>query len=1015
MYGGGLYATIGTKDDSTKGKTNVHITGGNIDNVYGGGVMGDIMTSTNVNIGLKDASLSFDGRSHNKENNKVTILMSVYGANDVSGHVPTANITHNGGTIDQNIYGAGNGDYRGYYTPNLCDYAEGENDNYFIVNHPGDDANSGPTYKGRPQTDNVSITLGGNSDSDKAVVLGQVFGGGNSCTMGKWVTPIASDKHNGDPHAWRDDPEFFEGGGKLNVKINSHVAIGYDNTTLASASDDIKEMYTRNGENVSGLFMGCSGDVLATQSTAEDDYDYHHYYDATTKKYWPGFAVFDNSGQPLSREDGLASFKAYLNNILVWSNDVTLSIDNAAEDIWLANFVGGGFRGSMKRKDGNAYQWTLPAGVTVGNCVVGGAYNTDVVYRVFDTESDMHTYKTQDGHYLYRTELKPEWKEGEDYHHLEKDASGNTTAIVRFYFDGGILSNDGTTTRNITKLTLANAMNASDTSKRRIFAGCFTSGTTEGNTIIDYTGTGAPRVHGGGAYAHVAGDATVNIQGGVAGDVYGGGSLADVKGSTSVNLTGGTVTNAYGGGLGDANTSALVYGDATTTLNGSKVAGSVFGANNVNGTPKGHVKVHVLKTTPRDGQTAEQFDVAAVYGGGNQAAYEPSEATFTANKGYAEVLIENCDNSIAYVYGGGNAAPVPATDVTIYGANAIDNAFAGGNGAGADNPGADIGYNGYYSVTGEETPTYGTGETHITIYGGTVNNVFGGSNTLGYIRTHAAVDVPEFPGDYEGEKCDLHLGSVHAGGNQAEMFCGGSVTLACSEGAQTLYAGANNADIHGDIDLVINSGTYGKVFGGNNVSGNIFGHIKIDIDETGCFPIMIGELYGCGNQAAYSVYGYEGGTCKTSGEKQYDDPTINIYSCTSIGKIFGGGYGETATVYGDPTVNVNTIKGKFAGQNAQPLYVLNNENNRISNTESISIPDEVGTIGTIYGGGNAGAVYGNTTVNIGTLAKNKHVKDKDNESVEPEEVAVNITGNVFGGGNEAIVSGDTKVTIGETK
>ncbi|MBQ0075246.1 MAG: hypothetical protein KBT34_13775, partial [Prevotella sp.] len=941
VYGGGLYATIGTEGQSTKGKTNVHITGGNIDNVYGGGVMGDILTATNVNIGLASA-LDFDGRNYAIDNGKVTILMSVYGANDVSGHVPQVNITHNGGTIDQNIYGAGNGDYHGYYTPNLCDYADGENDNYFIVNHKdGIAANNGKTYKGRPQTDNVNITMGGNSNSDKAVVLGQVFGGGNSCTIGTWKTIAKGDKHDGDPHVWRDDPEFFEGGGKLNVKINSHVKIGYDNTTLASASDDIKEMYTRDNENVSGLFMGCSGNALATQTTNPNDYDYHHYYDATTKKYWPGFAVFDNSGNPLSREEGLKSFKAYLNNILIWSNDVTLSIDNAAEDIWLANFVGGGFRGSMKRKDGNAYQWTLPAGVTVGNCVVGGAYNTDVVYRVFDTESDMHTYKTQDGHYLYRTELKPEWKEGEDYHHLEKDAGGNTIAIVRFYFDGGILSNDGSTTKDITKLTLANAMNASDTSKRRIFAGCFTSGTTKGNTVIDYTGTGAPRIHGGGAYAHVAGDATVNIQGGVAGDVYGGGSLADVKGSTSVNLTGGTVTNTYGGGLGDANTSALVYGDATTTLNGSKVNGSVFGANNVNGTPLGHVKVHVLKTKESGGA----YHVAAVYGGGNQAAYVPTgsyntEGCLTDKTKFAEVVIEGCDNSIEYVYGGGNAAPVPATDVTIYGANAIDNAFAGGNGKGDGNKGADIGYLGFYSETKGETPTYGSGETHITIYGGTVNNVFGGSNTLGYIRTHAAVDVPEIPGDYEGAKCELHLGSVHAGGNQAEMFCGGSVKLACSEGAQNLYAGANNADIHGDIDLVINSGTYGKVFGGNNASGNIFGHIKIDIDETGCFPIMIGELYGCGNDAAYSVYGYNNdGTCKTEGEKKYDDPTINIYSCTSIGKIFGGGKGIGAKVYGNPHVNINTIKGRWAGcsvensdpkkQMPAPAFRLDADGNRV--------------------------------------------------------------------------------------
>lgn len=246
------------------------------------------------------------------------------------------------------------------------------------------------------------------------------------------------------------------------------------------------------------------------------------------------------------------------------------------------------------------------------------------------------------------------------------------------------------------------------------------------------------------------------------------------------------------------------------------------------------------------------------------------------------------------------------------------------------------------------------------------------------------------------------------------------MTLACSEGVETIYAGANSADIYGDIKLDINSGTYSNVFGGNNTSGNVHGSITINIDETGCWPIMIGELYGCGNDAAYSVYGYnDDGSCKTEGEKQYDDPTINIYSCTSIGKIFGGGYGATATVYGNPTVNVNTIKGKFAGRDGRdsdhpkitPAFVLDADGKRKDNKEEISIPDDVGTIGTIYGGGNAGAVYGNTNVNIGTKETNKHLNAAADS--EGEEVAVTITGNVFGGGNEAIVSGDTNVTIGQ--
>lgn len=969
VYGGGLYATIGNKGRGETGETNVHITGGNIDNVYGGGVMGDIMTSTNVNIGLKEASLSFDNRSHNKDNRKITILMSVYGGNDVSGHVPQANITHNGGTVDQNIYGAGNGDYTGYYTPNLCDYADGENDNYYEVDHSAEGGPKGNTYKGRPQTEDVNITMGGNSNTDKAIVLGQVFGGGNSCTIGKWQEISPTDKHQGDPHKWRNDPTYFLGGGQLNITLNSHVAIGRTNAVLAAldkekpSEKEILDAYTNeSGENVSGLFMGASGSVLATQSDAAN---YHHYYDSSAHAYKPGF----------SSTDGEDSFKAYLNNILIWSDNVNLTFGDDAEDIWLANFVGGGFRGSMKRKEATNFSWTLPAGVTVGNCIVGGAYNADVHYT---------------------------------------DASAN------LQYQGGLLQNDGKTFADVL-LTLSNNMDGGEAAG--VFGGCYSSGTVR-NTQIDYRATNAH-------------------------SVYGGGALANITGNSVVNLLGGSLTNAYGGGLGrmaDAEhdipaVAALVEGDATTTLTGSIVNGSIFGANNVNGTPQGHVKVHVLKTTPRDGQGDDEYDVPAVYGGGNQAAYIPSEATFTANKGFTEVLIENCDNSIAYVYGGGNAAPVPATEVNIHGANAIDYAFAGGNGqtegqGAGENPGADVGYLGYYS-TGDATE-YGAGTSHIWIYGGTVNNVFGGSNTLGYIRTHAYVDIPEF----DGGSCLLEVGNVHAGGNKAEMFCGGSMTLACSEGVNTIYAGSNSADIYGDIELNINSGTYSNIFGGNNTSGNVHGSITINIDETGCWPVMIGNLYGCGNKAAYSVYGYNTDQKKTPRTKEqyaalteqekediknahgiaipYKDPVINVVSFTRIDHIFGGGKGSSATVYGNPTLNINTIKGKFAGKTLTPAFVLKDDSQRKDNTAEITIPDEPGTIGSIYGGGDAAPVVGNTRVNIGTKATANHISGSD--TTTDHDVSVVILGNVFGGSkgdkdNPAAgrVTGTTKVVIGDEK
>lgn len=998
VYGGGLYAPIGTGGDSGTGRTNVHVTGGNVDNVYGGGVMGDILTATNVDIGLKTA-LDFDGRNYAPDNGKITILMSVYGGNDVSGHVPEATVCHNGGTVNQNIYGAGNGNYIGYYAPNLCDYDDGENDNYFIVSHDdGVPANSGRTYRDRPHTDRVSIALGGSADH-KATVLGQVFGGGNSCTVGLWKAMSPTDKYAGNLNKWRDDPDYFEGGGSVNITLGDHVSIGYANDVLATASDDVKALYLRDGENVSGLYMGCSGVSLATQDKAKTDNFYHHYYDAPTRQYWPGFVVYeDGSNRPLTRDEGIRSFNAYLNNILVWTDNVNLDI-SGTEDIFLANFVGGGFRGSMKTKTAaKKFAYTLPQQVTVGNLVVGGAYNSNVLYHIFST-TDGHVYTESNGEYEFLSNPDGLVK-GTDYDVLEYGATDNVKSIIRFRYDGGILSANGTNITDFVTLNLNNKFApGSDETKARVFGGCFASGIIHGDAVINYSAGNPDGTQG--AY-----------------DVYGGGALADIGGNTKVRLLGGVVTNAYGGGLGrladEANdlapVAALVGGNTTVQLGNDDgtataiVRGSVFGANNVNGTPLGHAYVHVLRTTPQPGAADGAYDVAAVYGGGNKAAYLP-----TSDTECSEVCVENCDNSIEYVYGGGNAAPSPATKVTILGGEFYD-IFAGGNGAGAGNPGADVGY---YDFTWDEAHKYGAGTSDAYIYSGIIaDGVFGGSNTKGNVRTRAEVHIDDLS---EETGCRFEIGEIYGAGNEAYMDASAAIDLGCVPKLGVLYGGAKNADIGGGITLNITSGEFGQIFGGNNLGGRVMGNIVVNIDETGCFPVKIGELYTCGNQAAYSVYGYnDDKTPKLSGARQYADPQLNIYSCTSIGKVFGGGLGAAAVVAGNTNVTINQIPGRYASR---------------IDANGDSTPDGdatlLGTIGTVFGGGNEAKVQGETNIYVATSpTKVQHALPYYNgtngghTAGEPTDetlydAGANITGNIYGGGNQADVTGKTNVTVGK--
>ncbi|MCR5849642.1 MAG: chitobiase/beta-hexosaminidase C-terminal domain-containing protein [Bacteroidaceae bacterium] len=590
-------------------------------------------------------------------------------------------------------------------------------------------------------------------------------------------------------------------------------------------------------------------------------------------------------------------------------------------------------------------------------------------------------------------------------------------------------------------------------------------------------------------------DVAVNIKGGLIGkDVYGGGAIAntnvhdkrntgtygkpseDQYAKTEVNLTGGIILgDAYGGGQGVipgsgataeeiANAAALVRGDVTVTLNGTAFglsttkddqnndiasSGRVFGCNNLNGTPQGTVLVHVLKTlgvttsgtapnltyavnNTKPTKKTDTYEVEAVYGGGNLAAYEPwdplADGQFTsysrtisgtptavahdATDKPLQVVVDGCDlASIRYVYGGGNAAPAPATDVLIIGSYEIGNVFGGGNGKDrinkngwAANPGADVGYK------ADGTTTYGTGKALASVVGGTVYNIFGGSNTKGNVRSTAEVFLDK------ASDCPLVIGEAYGGGNEAYMDGGSVISLGCIDYLDVIYGGAKNADVNGNIEMTITSGHFNRVFGGNNLGGTISGSIEVNIEETGCNPITIGELYGCGNMAPYG---------DSSNPKI---PTINIKSFTSIGRVFGGGFGFGATVTGDPTIYIDEVVGEHATNTAwdyhqetvagklvgKTIEYHDDPNNPSTVTSSVTMPTHasgaIGAIGTVFGGGNAAEVDGNTNVYVGTKETISYVSGADH--ADKNVVGVDIRGNVFGGGNKAAVTGNTNVVVG---
>ena len=598
-----------------------------------------------------------------------------------------------------------------------------------------------------------------------------------------------------------------------------------------------------------------------------------------------------------------------------------------------------------------------------------------------------------------------------------------------------------------------------------------TAGTVGGNVELNIEGgTMHGSVYGGGRIASVGtffeammipdpSDPTKEIEN----PLYGKMQDGDDHGNITVNLKGGTINqNVYGGCMGtrgqarvdqvrfaiSKNVTVKLNEDVADNARGCAVKGNIFGCNNVNSSPQGQVEVHVYKTQNAlasqiagtvSGENAVQpkvkgrYDVKAVYGGGNMAAYLPKGPNATGddydgqNTTFStKVIIDGCDRtSIQQVYGGGNAASTPATEVTVNGTYEIDELFGGGNGKdkisyneGAtmlDNPGANVGFYDYsaeediYNTKEKRTtdpglaPTfisnyvYGLGTAAVNIYGGLLHRVFGGSNTKGNVRKTAITLLEEKMDGESAPLCPFQVEDVYGGGKSAPMDADAQLLMECIPGLRAAYGGAEAADIQGGVTLTITNGRFDRVFGGNNISGTIRGPIVVNIEETGCKPIIIGELYGGGNLAGYSVYDYnsDGSLIQSGTTPLYNSPVVNVTSFTSIGSVFGGGYGSTATMVGSPTVNINVVEGAHKttviGENAK---TYNDEN-------GFPIPShasgKIGAINNVFGGGNAARVVGNTQVNIGT----------------EEGTGADIRGNVYGGGNNAEVTGNTNVQIGK--
>lgn len=386
VYGGGFYNSVNS--------TTVNIKAIDCHDIFGGGMMGDVIDSTAVNIGNPSAQNS---------NKAIFIHGNVYGGNDVSGYVNVSvkdgDFTDNngsgthiniyGGKIYGDVYGAGNGNYL---------YALDKNQNqkvtvneYYPMNP--EDPNSEtvplvytvpmrefmPSYKGasdaakivninswRPLTNKVNIEIKGNSTSEKVNIAGDVYGGGNSATVQKVKSK---------------DSKAVEKVGNIHINIGSHVNIGR-------------------------VFMGCNGDELFAKSEDNDFMNKFQKLNGNVEDYTQELNLADTIDwffNPSNKDIGTLYLPTKLEDRptvyphlidlyfqpvetdiqgeLLWNGNQT---GEGLEDCTIKTFYCGGNRGNMNiypNASGNVINYIFPEGLTITDKIVGGCNNANYNYK----------------------------------------------------------------------------------------------------------------------------------------------------------------------------------------------------------------------------------------------------------------------------------------------------------------------------------------------------------------------------------------------------------------------------------------------------------------------------------------------------------------------------------------------------------------------------------------------------------------------------------------------------------
>ena len=384
----------------------------------------------------------------------------------------------------------------------------------------------------------------------------------------------------------------------------------------------------------------------------------------------------------------------------------------------------------------------------------------------------------------------------------------------------------------------------------------------------------------------------------IGGNVYGGGNAGDTGGGTAVTVRAANIHGAVFGGARKANVGGSTYVNIDASRSsGFVLVNRVYGGNDIAGTIgtsetvpsdieekpvnnswNAFVRVNSDKTITTKGEAGSETTVGAVYigqlfGGGNgDYDYTSNDSPYKGmvkpemGKTYVEIV----GGSIVYAFGGGNNATVKDSTVIW-----VEN---------ESQVVASVKENGVEQLSDERVKSFGVnpGYTYPTSDAFQIGSFFGGNNL-------AEMAIRPVWNLMNGK-----IRNLYSGGNHGNMTNPEGLLLEVPSGSKivvdNLYGGCRMADVRPmrdgkdvakkDIQIsamdadgnaykfpaglsarvLIHGGDVNNVYGGNDISGKVYGGNAI-----GVYSSIRGNLYGGGNGS----YPY------TDNEKLKDDPTYS--------------------------------------------------------------------------------------------------------------------------------------------